>query len=302
MNQKLLLRLLKWTCFFIFIGRAYQFLFWDAPFRTILWDQELLTPIIEGFFNVSWQDYVTSLNNDSYIQNSIKANGVFYAVCATLCLIVNDKSSRLIKGIIFLGGILLICLALLQTKSKFYVFAMFFEHAIQFCSPFLLLYALKGDSLKKLIRPLKIVIALTFLCHGLYALGLFFPLPANFVTMTINILGTNEETTKTLLFIAALLDFVIVIGVFNPKLIKPVLLYAIFWGFLTAFARVWSELVYSFSLVTLHQALYETIFRWSHGLIPLVLYLILKDKSFVHSEELVNDRINFTPQIIVKSA
>ncbi|PSG88622.1 hypothetical protein [Aurantibacter aestuarii] len=301
MSQQLVLNVLKWTCFFIFAGRAYQFLFWDAPFRSVLWDQDLLSPIVEGIFNIPWKDYVTSLQHDSYIQNSIRLNGVFYALCAFLSLIVQQNSSKIVKGIIFSGGTLLVILALLQTKSKFYVFAMFFEHAIQFGSPFLLLFYLKHFSVTRLIQPLKLMIALTFLCHGLYALGYFFPLPANFVTMTMNILGTDEPTTKTLLFVAALLDFVIVIGIYMPQLTKYVLAYAVFWGFITAFARIWSELVYSSALITIHQTLYETIFRLSHGLIPLLYYIILKKTQQETYKPLINNRINSSPQVTVKS-
>lgn len=279
MNQKLIITLLKWTCFFIFLGRAYQFIFWDAPFRSVLWDQELMSPIVEGIFNISWQDYATSLSNDDFIQSCIKINGYYYLLCAVSCLIIKPNSYSVLHWIIGFGTVLLVILALLQTKSKFYVFAMFFEHAIQFGIPFLLLYYLKHLSFQKLINPLKILTALTFLCHGLYALGVFFPLPANFVTMTINILRTSEDTTKHLLFIAAILDFVIVVGLFIPKISKQVLLYAVFWGFITALARVWSELVYTDFLLVMHQSLYETVFRFSHGLIPLLLYFLIKMQS-----------------------
>ena len=279
MNQKLIITLLKWTCFFIFLGRAYQFIFWDAPFRSVLWDQELMSPIVEGIFNISWQDYATSLSNDDFIQSCIKINGYYYLLCAVSCLIIKPNSYSVLHWIIGFGTVLLVILALLQTKSKFYVFAMFFEHAIQFGTPFLLLYYLKHLSFQKLINPLKILTALTFLCHGLYALGVFFPLPANFVTMTINILRTSEDTTKHLLFIAAILDFVIVVGLFIPKISKQVLLYAVFWGFITALARVWSELVYTDFLLVMHQSLYETVFRFSHGLIPLLLYFLIKMQS-----------------------
>jgi len=279
----------KLSVFFVFIGRAYQFIFWDAPFRSFLWDQKLLEPLIKGVFNMEWNNYVTSLTIDNYIQTAIKINGFYFLLCAILSLIIKKSSPKLIKYLLGFGGVLLVILALLITKSKFYVFAMFFEHSIQFGTPFLLLAYLKNNNILKLKLVLKILIALTFLCHGLYALGSIFPLPANFVTMTINILGTSEDTSKTLLIIAAVLDFVIAIGVFIPRIAKQVLLYAIFWGFITAFARVINGLHYSVSWLSLHQYLYETIFRLAHGIIPLLLYLIIKRNIFSDTKTNLNN-------------
>jgi len=282
LSPKNILFYLKLSAFFVFIGRAYQFIFWDVPFRTLLWDQNLLEPILDVVFNIEWKEYVTSITYDYYIQTAIRINGFIYLICAVLCLIVNRNSLRIIRSFIIFGGILLVVLALLQTKSKFYVFAMFFEHSIQFGTPFVLLAYLKHSKELKFELQLKFLIALTFFCHGLYALGMFFPIPANFITMTINILGVSESTTKTLLFIAAILDFIIVIGVFVPKIAKSVLLYAVFWGLITAFARIVSEFHYSISLLSFHQTLYETVFRLPHGIIPFLLYLILRNKKIIN--------------------
>jgi hypothetical protein len=288
MRNSYVIKLLKITTFFVFIGRAYQLIFWDAPYRSLLWDEKLLSPLLEFLFNVEWQSYVISLDNDLYIQRLIQFNGVFFLICAILCLLVKSYSFKIVKIAIFFGGFLLVVLALLEAKSKFFVFAMFFEHTIQFSLPFILLYYLKNKEIYRLITPLKVVIALTFLCHGLFALGELLPLPASFVTITMNILGTTEETTIRLLFVAAILDFIIVVGLFIPKIIKYILLYAIFWGFITAIARVLSELTYSFSLLTMHQTFYETVFRLSHGLVPLLLYYILSFKNMFNTGDKIN--------------
>ncbi len=278
MKNSFVIKLFKITTFFVFTGRAYQLIFWDAPYRSLLWDQKLISPILE-FFNFDWQSYAISLENDFYIQCLIQLNGVFFLICAILCVIVKSSSLKIIKTSLIFGGFLLVFLALLEAKSKSYIFTMFFEHTIQFSLPFIMLYYLKYKQLCKLITPLKVIIALTFLCHGLYALGTLLPLPASFVTITMTILGTTEETSIRLLFIAAILDFSIVIGLFITKIDKYILLYAFFWGLVTAFARTWSALIHSFSLLTFHQTFYETVFRLSHGLVPLILYYILKHKK-----------------------
>lgn len=291
MNTKTITLFLKISCFFIFIGRAYQHLFWDAPFRSLLWDQNLLEPIIDGIFNLSWNDYVTSLEVDNYIQQAIKITGILYIICAILILVIHQHSKQWIKNIICIGGINLVLLSLLITKDKFYHLAMFFEHSIQFCLPFVLLYFLKNKNRYRLQSILKIILALAFVCHGLYAIGALYPLPANFVTMTLNILPIDEPTAKLLLLVMGIIDFVIAIGVFVPKIAKPFLIYATFWGIATALARLISPLTYGFSLDIFHQYLYLVLYRIPHGLVPLLILLVslkpLRKLSFTKDEDIL---------------
>lgn len=276
MSKKSIVFLLKLSCFCVFIGRAYEHLFWDAPFRSLLWDQKLLSPIVEGIFNTSWRDYVTSSTADVVIQNLMKINGAFYAICAIVSLFINANSKKIFKIILFAGGVLLFLLALLLTKSKFYHISMFFEHSIQFGAPFVLLYLFKEkQNVAKLIMPLKVITALAFISHGVYALGTVYPLPANFVTMTLNILPVSENSAKSLLYVAGLLDFVAAVLIFVPKVSRIALLYAAFWGIATALARIISGLTYDVSLLTLHQYLFATVYRIPHGLIPLICFGIL---------------------------
>lgn len=289
MSKKSIVFLLKLSCFCVFIGRAYEHLFWDAPFRSLLWDQKLLSPIVEGVFNTSWRDYVTSSTADNVIQNLMKINGAFYAICAIVSLFINANSKKIFKIILFVGGVLLFLLALLLTKSKFYHISMFFEHSIQFGAPFVLLYLFKEkQNVAKLIMPLKVITALAFISHGVYALGTVYPLPANFVTMTLNILPVSENSAKSLLYVAGLLDFVAAVLIFVPKVSRIALLYAAFWGIVTALARILSGLTYDVSLLTLHQYLFATVYRIPHGLIPFICFGILnyskKDEILINSD------------------
>ncbi len=285
MSNKPLLSLLKISSFLIFIGRAYQHLFWDAPFRSFFWDQHLLEPIITSIFGISWQSYVTNLNTDHAIQFLTRITGVLYSLCAVISLAINEKSKRWMYSVLKLGSVSLILLALLLTKEKFYHLVMFFEHTIQFGVPIALVYYLKTRDTHQLIFKLKIFIALAFTCHGMYAVGVFYPLPGNFVTMTLNILPVTETSAKNLLFIAGVLDFIIAIGLFIPKVAKVMLLYACFWGFITAFARIISGLSYDVSLSIFHQYLYLAIYRLPHGIIPLMVYIYLINQNNVKIKE-----------------
>ncbi|MFT7900060.1 hypothetical protein VBY74_08745 [Tenacibaculum ascidiaceicola] len=284
MNTKTLLSFLKISSFFIFFGRAYQHLFWDAPYRSFFWDQHLLEPVINFIFDVSWQSYVTNLNTDFAIQILTRSIGILYLACAIISIIINENSKRWMRSVLKLGAVSLVFLALMITKDKFYHLIMFFEHTIQFGVPIALLYFLKHQNASLLFFYLKVFIALAFTCHGMYAIGVFYPLPGNFVTMTLNILPVQEEMAKNLLFVAGVLDFIIAIAIFVPKLSKPALLYACFWGLVTALARIFSGFHYDFSLSIIHQYLYLTIYRLPHGLIPLLVYLYLSKNSLKKSK------------------
>lgn len=279
MNIKTITFLLKISCFFIFIGRGYQHLFWDAPYRSLLWDQNLLEPIVTTLFNSSWHTYVTSLKTDMLIQELIKTTGILYVICAFTALIINQNSKWWMRSILFIGGSNLLLLSFLITKEKFYHTTMFFEHSLQFSTPFLLLYFLKTNNLKRLVHFLKAAIAITFICHGIYAIGALHPLPGNFVTLTLNLLPVSETTAKQLLFVMGILDFIVACCLYLPKYTKPALIYAFVWGILTAFARILSPLTYDASLAIFHQYFYLAIYRIPHGLIPLLTLLILTKRN-----------------------
>lgn len=279
MNRINILNFLKISCFFIFSGRAYQHLFWDAPYRSFFWDQQLLEPVINLIFDISWQSYVTNLNTDHAIQFLTKSIGVLYSFCAIISITINKESKKWQHIVLKTGAVSIILLALIITKEKFYHLIMFFEHTIQFGAPVILLYYLKNKNTFLLILNLKIFIGLAFICHGMYAIGIFYPLPGSFVTMTLNILPVTETTAKVLLFTAGILDFIIAITIFVSKFAKIALIYASFWGFITAFARIISGLNYDISLSILHQYMYLVIYRLPHGLIPLLIFIYLKKEK-----------------------
>ena len=272
MQHKTLLQFLKISSFLIFAGRAYQHLFWDAPYRSIFWDQQLLEPIITKLLALPWQDYVTNLETDRAIQLLTRSIGVLFALCALIAITYTETTKRWNKIILKTGSVGLVFLAFALTKEKFYHLSMFFEHSIQFGIPIALVYFVKYPNTKNLITYLKVCIALAFTCHGMYALGILYPIPANFVTMTLNILPVTEEIAKHLLFIAGILDVLIAIGIFIPKMARISLWYACFWGFITALARILEGYHYGITAANTHQYLYLVIYRLPHGLVPLAVY------------------------------
>lgn len=277
MNKKTLF-LLKLSVFFVFIGRAWQHLFWDAPYRSFFWDESLLRPIVEQFLSITWHEYATSSTTDGFIQKLILINGLVYTIAAIATISIGHKLKRWQNLVITIGGISLIALTILMTKEKFYHGAQFFEHSIQFGLPFCLLYfySEKYNTLHYIVI-LKALIAITFVSHGLYAFGIY-PVPGNFVDMVIQIFNCSEETALTFLYIAGILDFLLAFLIFIPvKFISiAALYYAVFWGLLTAFARIAANFQIDYPLLSLHQYLYQVVYRLGHGLVPLAVIYLLK--------------------------
>ncbi|MBQ0732696.1 DoxX-like family protein [Aquimarina celericrescens] len=273
-NSKALI-ILYISVFLIFFGRAWQHLFWDAPYRSFFWDEALLQPIVEGIFNISWKDYVTSSTTDNFIQGIIRANGMLYLIASICALSAKMLNTRWIRIPILFGGVSLVILAILLTKEKFYHGAQFFEHSIQFGLPFVLLYSFRNNSEEKIILVLKILIAVTFISHGLYAFG-FYPVPGKFVDMVIHIFGFTESTAIIFLYIAGILDFILAVLIFVPRITVYALWYAVIWGLLTALARIVANFYVDFPLDSIHQNLYETLYRIPHGLAPFILLILLE--------------------------
>lgn len=267
---KLILRVI---CFAVFAGRAWQHLVWDAPYRTLLWDETLLKSIVESLSSMTWNEYVTSEMVDQRIQWFIKGIGILYALLAIMALFLKSNMKK--AGILLLvGAMSLIFLALLYCKEKFFHVGQFFEYTAQFIVPILLYQVLYTKiSIKQFALIVKISIALTFICHGLYAIN-YYPRPGNFVDMVINILHVSEPMAHTFLGIAGVLDFLVAIAIFLPAISRTALIYAFIWGLLTSLARVWANFQLDFVWQTLNQWTFESVYRLPHAGLPFILIMM----------------------------
>jgi hypothetical protein len=272
-QYQIIFRIVQISAVAVFLGRAYQHLFWDAPFRALFWEDGWMQWLVESTTDMSWKEYATSPAVNQHIENIVIAHGYFYLFCALVAVFIKQLPKWAGK-ILILGSIALIFLATLYMKEKFFHLGQFFEYSLQFLSPVFLYFLVHREKLKPRVWLLmKVAIALTFTCHGLYALG-YYPRPGVFTTMTMNILGVEENTAISFLQIAGILDFVISLGIFLPwRFAKYSLGYAIFWGFGTAMARVWGHFHWQFWESTLHQYIFESVMRFPHFLIPLAVWL-----------------------------
>lgn len=281
MNRSVWLLAIAVLC--IGVGRGWEHIFFDAPYREFLWDESMMTPIVKAFLGISWSEFATDPVYDELFQKWFKRIGLMYFLLAFGMVISAffykkaPTSMKIFNGLAaFILTFLLLLLALLLFKKQFYHTGQLLEHALQVSTPFFLYSYLTCGWTKKLENAIKIAIALTFGCHGLYAIG-YYPVPGEFVEMTINILKTGDDSAKLFLKIVGLLDLIMSILIFFPgKWRKFALIYIIVWGFLTAIARIWGHWHTGYEIETLNKYWFQVLYRLPHGLVPLVLLHFFK--------------------------
>jgi len=147
------------------------------------------------------------------------------------------------------------------------------EHALKIMLPLMGVFVLhRGELTTKTLVLLKILIACTFVGHGIYALGLHY-IPKSFISMTTTILHINKTNAENFLFLIGILDILAAIGIFFKGIAqKYSFIYMILWGLITAFARiVYGSIVSTDSMEFLYY-FSNAIYRIPNGLIPLFLF------------------------------
>ena len=240
-SENFILRVLQIAAIALFLGRGWQHLFWDAPYRSLLWDQQLMEGLVI-LFGYTWENYITSLQTDNIIQNSIKTIGAFYIVCVCITIIL-PRVKHFGSSIIRIGGISLCVLALLHWKEHFYMIPSLLEYGIQIITPFALISYIRHETLtEKMVDVLRWAIALTFIGHAFFALNIV-PRPGRFLDMTMTILNVSEEGAVYFLNVIGVLDLIASVGIFMKKRIAQIsLYYLMFWGLATATARLWGNM------------------------------------------------------------
>ncbi len=274
-RHTLFFRIVQYAVFFLFLGRALQHFFSSTPYRNFFWDEEL-------FSKQDWNYHTQILFNDSNLDLLAYFIGVIFLFAAITTIFIFSLKKRRIKFAFILGVIFLTFLFFIGFKDNFYRIGQLMEMVLQGASPlFLYFIAFSNTFTKKIDVWMRGAIACTFIGHGLFALG-YYPIPISFFEMSISILGWDEETIRTFLRMAGVMDFLVAILLFLPhKFRQSGLLYAFLWGLLTTLARITSYLWVNdgFSLSEFLYHLPGTIYRIPHCLIPLALFIYYSDAS-----------------------
>jgi len=272
-NIKTIRNLLVWALICVCLGRAYQCIFWDIPIRSLIWNEDLFTRLIKTLFDLDWNEYLNYTNTSGIINAFVSGIGWSLLIALLLVLLTRKLKSFSLSWI----SIILTFIAILYHLEKFRTAGQFFEYSLQFMTPLLFLFFLKCEINPRWQLLVKICIALTFTSHGLYALG-FYPVPGNFVAMTIKILHVSNDTAILLLQTVGIVDVFASIGLFfKGKVFTWSIWYCMVWGALTALARIVANIDIDWILPSLHQWAYEAIYRVPHFMVPIALWMASKN-------------------------
>jgi hypothetical protein len=204
-----------------------------------------------------------------------------------LILVWKKPAKWSIAGLYALSAIFFV-LACLKFIGSGYQVAQLIELALQVSLPALLGLALAGENKERLYAWFRLAIALTFLGHGWYALGFIYGQPPHFAEMTVNslgFLGMSDELAPHFLLAAGIMDMLVVIGMFFPKMTKLSAGYAVVWGFLTSAARIAAYVRFGPDFwQLLVRYVPEFLVRVPHFSIP---WLVYKDAGTAFQEEII---------------
>ncbi len=270
--------LLRWACVALFLGRAWQHLRWDAPYRALLWSQETMEGVIAVVVGMSWETYATSPEVAAAIATGVQVIGLFFVLCAVAAGCCSP-TRRWTHFVLAAGALALTFLAYVTYRDRLYRIGEFAEYACQFTLPLLLVLWTRGAVSGALLgNLLRVAIACTFVGHGLYAVGLY-PTPGDWVTMTMGLTGLGDAAAMTFLRIAGVLDFVVAAALFVGPVARSAALYAAVWGLLTAVARVAAFVRWDSFADTASQWVFETLVRLPHAALPLALFWLLRARA-----------------------
>lgn len=261
--------MISWFCFLkvllsiTFLARGWLTYRWDSPIRGLLWSEEFLAPVLQKYLGLDWGEFAA--NSDKGITIGLELSGILLMVSALIPWL--PLRAKFAVPLILPAILIVILDAWARYVDSAFQLGMLIEYALQLGIPFLWLFARLGKSRPQKqpwVIATKILIAMTFIGHGMYAVGLH-PVPWRFQSMTQDILRLSESNSLLFLRTVGYLDFVVAIGLFIRAIEKPMLIYMVFWGATTALARILSQ------PTQLDPWLVETLVRSVHWGVPLLV-------------------------------
>jgi len=267
--------LLNWAASLLFLGHAWLYVFWDAPFRELLWDQALMEPILEGLFGMSWSDFVTDLRIEARIQSFGVATGIVLGLAAAL-VHLPARYHVLARPVVLLGVLILSLQVVIGIRNGYPFWGVALEYAARWTAPVLWLMFYKKRSLAILFQLMRLAVAATFIGHGLYAAGLL-PLPGHFLDMSMNALGLGQGAAVSFLWFAGMMDFLSAALLFaGGPWNRWAAVYMFLWGLSTSLARIAGHWHIAAPQMLWGYWLFQAVLRAPHFLLPLALLVLFR--------------------------
>lgn len=151
------------------------------------------------------------------------------------------RGARLTLWVCWITAAIQLNYALSSWAQSNYLLGVLMEQSLHVCAPIACALMLPNVSPRWEATAeglLQLTVSLCFIGHGLFAIG-WYPTPASFLTMTLNLTPFTEDGAETFLMIFGALDLVVAALILTPiyELRRLGLGYMILWGALTALAR-----------------------------------------------------------------
>jgi len=220
---------------------------------------------------MDWDSYAAT--SDPYLTIIFQFSGALMMLLGLMALWLRP-CHRISSHAMLLGFLLLVLHQFAAWSEKDFQIGMLLELCLQAIAPLLLWLRLRGVESSKLVLSVSIAAAATFIGHGLYAAS-YHPQPADFVTMTMKILRVSESGAQSFLHVAGWLDFLVAGLIFVPvqKVRIGALGYMVFWGGVTALARLVANYSPVLAFHGLDPWIAEMLVRTAHWALPLWLLL-----------------------------
>ena len=85
----------------IFVGRAYQYYFFDAPLRVLLWDESLLSSLVERLSGRSWSEVVTDAELSAQISTVVRGSALLVLLGAVAAGLRLRRPHQLLQALIW---------------------------------------------------------------------------------------------------------------------------------------------------------------------------------------------------------
>lgn len=270
--------ILRMGAVLMFIARGYEYIRWGGPYRDIFYHPQGFGGWFSELMNVPLHELLSDPFYENLLNYFSDIVGVLYLGTAFLI----GFSNRFVKPFVVVSSVLLFVhyFGLYYHKNLDQI-GIVLEHAAQFIIPWAYIW-MKNEKTSLAIWSSVIATSITFLAHGLYAMG-YYPQPGHFVDMMIIGFGMTEDVARESLTHIGYVDlFFAFVVLFTPffydkKVGRSVVMinlwYGVVWGGLTAFARVYTSYTPGMTAHWLDQHLFQTIVRMPHMLLPLYILL-----------------------------
>ena len=213
-----IIRILQITVAILLVGRAWQHLFWDAPYE-FLFTKQL------GF-------------TDWFVGKWTAVTGWVYLLGVIFCFTLDNRDSR--WGYIYVVySATLLLLAQLYRASNDCEVPTLFLYASQIATP-LLYYQLQFTKIPigRIMNTLKISLTLTLGGYAWYAFGWYYGQKDSWHNGLQNVFGTDQNTASYLLITLGIVECLIIVVLWVKPLQKIGFAGILFWGTLLMLASV----------------------------------------------------------------